>query len=75
MLLRWNEVRYAKDYNISLEEKYEWDETKQASNGGKHEIDFADVENFDWDAAAYQCVQRSGVPRAIATGLIGGGPM
>ncbi|MDE2687096.1 MAG: hypothetical protein OXI16_06295 [Chloroflexota bacterium] len=68
-------MRYAKDYNISLEEKYEWDETKQASNGGKHEIDFADVENFDWDVAAYQYVQRSGEPRAIVTGLIGGSPM
>lgn len=57
-----------------MEENYEWDETKRASNIEKHETDFADAVNFDWDAAAYQYVQRSGERRTIATGLIGGSP-
>ena len=60
------------EYNILMEEKYEWDETKRASNIEKHEIDFADAENFDWDTAAYEKVQREDEIRFVATGYIHG---
>jgi len=55
-----------------MEEKYEWDETKRASNIEKHGIDFADAENFDWDTAAYEKVRRGGEIRFVANGYIHG---
>ena len=53
-----------------MEEKYEWDEAKRLSNIGKHEIDFADAERFDWNTAAYERVRRGGEIRFVATGYI-----
>jgi uncharacterized DUF497 family protein len=32
--------------------EFEWDEGKRAVNLAKHGLDFADVERFDWGAAA-----------------------
>ena len=55
-----------------MEEKYEWDEAKRLSNIGKHEIDFADAENFDWNTAAYERVRRGEEIRFVATGYIHG---
>ena len=55
-----------------MNHEYEWDENKRLSNIAKHEIDFADAENFYWDAATYDYVQHSGERRTIATGFIGG---
>ncbi len=30
---------------------FEWDEAKRLANLKKHGVDFADIEEFDWDAA------------------------
>ena len=60
------------EYNISMEEEYEWDETKRVSNIEKHEIDFADAEDFDWDTAAHDRVRRGEEIRFVATGYIRG---
>jgi uncharacterized DUF497 family protein len=32
--------------------EFEWDEAKRTDNLSKHGLDFADVERFDWGAAA-----------------------
>ncbi len=31
---------------------FEWDEAKRRANLKKHGVDFADIEEFDWDGAA-----------------------
>jgi uncharacterized protein len=52
---------------------YEWDENKCAANLAKHGVDFAIVEDFEWDTASVEPDTRKdyGEPRFIATGYIG----
>lgn len=52
---------------------YDWDETKRAVNIGKHKVDFAEAENFDWDTAHIEVDDREdyGELREIAWGFIG----
>ncbi len=52
---------------------YEWDENKRAANLAKHGVDFATVEDFEWDTAGVEPDTRKvyGEPRFIATGYIG----
>ena len=50
---------------------YEWDESKRLSNLAKHEIDFTQMERFDWDNAAFEFDDDYPEPRWTATGYIG----
>lgn len=50
-----------------------WDEAKRAANLGKHGVDFADLERFDWeDAVLFEDRRQDyGEDRFIALGLLG----
>lgn len=50
---------------------YEWDEVKRTSNLVKHDVDFADVVNFDFARAVSEVEERGGELRFVATGYIG----
>ena len=50
---------------------YEWDETKRSINYGKHRLDFADVQHFDWDNATIEPSDRRGEARFVAYGYLG----
>ena len=40
---------------------YEWDETKRAENRRKHGVDFAIVEEFDWDRQLFSRTSESDI--------------
>ena len=50
--------------------EYEWDETKRRDNPEKHGIDFADIEEFDWDSALVEPAHRRSELRWVALGFI-----
>lgn len=50
---------------------YEWDEQKRRENLDKHELDFADVESFDWETALKIPSPRCDEMRWLAIGYIG----
>ena len=50
---------------------YEWDETKRQINLGKHGVDFAQVEAFEWETALREPSTREGEARTFALGYIG----
>lgn len=52
-------------------EVYVWDEAKRQANLGKHGLDFADMDGFEWDAAMIVEDNRHDEPRWVATGYIG----
>lgn len=43
--------KYTYIYSMSSKQTYQWDEAKRASNLRKHQVDFALIEQFDWDNA------------------------
>jgi uncharacterized DUF497 family protein len=51
---------------------YDWDEVKRAANLARHKVDFASVEDFDWDYAYVEIDDREdyGELREIAWGFI-----
>lgn len=55
---------------------YEWDEAKRAANLGKHGLDFAAIELFDWAAATVLPDTRVdyGEARFRAYGMLEGRP-
>ena len=50
---------------------YEWDEAKRISNLEKHELDFYDLDNFEWSAATNVLSVRHGEERWLAFGYMG----
>ena len=50
--------------------EYEWDEAKRLENLEKHEIDFLDVEHFDWNHADIRDSVRNEELRHRAVGYI-----
>ena len=50
---------------------YEWDPAKARSNLKKHGIDFASVDEFEWDTAVIQSSDRRGETRYAAYGYVG----
>ena len=52
--------------------QYEWDEKKRLANFVRHEIDFADAVNFEWDTAIEARDDRFdyGEERWVAVGFI-----
>ena len=50
---------------------YEWDPAKSRSNLEKHGIDFASVEEFEWDTAVIRSSDRHGETRYAAYGFLG----
>ena len=50
---------------------YEWDEDKRRENFVKHELDFREVELFQWNTAAKTPSPRYGEMRWLAIGYIG----
>ena len=50
---------------------YEWDEAKSMETLEKRGVDFASVENFDWDGALHRRSDRGGEMRWASIGLIG----
>ena len=50
--------------------EYEWDETKRRDNLEKHGIDFADIEEFDWNSALVELAHRQSELRWVALGFI-----
>lgn len=55
-----------------MTQKYAWDEAKRAKTLSERGIDFAVVEDFDWDSAQIRVDRRRdyGEARRIARGLI-----
>lgn len=51
---------------------YDWDETKRLANIEKHEIDFNDINFFEWDTSVRFDSPRYGEMRWIAIGYISG---
>ncbi len=53
--------------------KYSWDENKRRANLARHEVDFIEVENFEWDTALISADLREdyGEDRWRAIGFIG----
>ena len=49
---------------------YEWDEGKRVLNLIKHSVDFAEIEDFDWDTATIAPSPRRGEMRYSALGWI-----
>ena len=51
-----------------------WDERKRKANIERHGLDFADLERFDWNSAAYQMANdgRDGRKRLMAIGELDG---
>ncbi len=50
--------------------RYEWDEAKRRANIAKHGVDFAAMEDFDWETAAVIFDDRHEEARWIAAGFI-----
>ena len=50
---------------------YEWDDAKSLENLAKHEIDFAEMQRFEWNTAKFEFEDYYPEPRWIATGYIG----
>lgn len=50
---------------------YEWDETKRQSNLNRHNLDFKNIGEFDWDTAVVEIDRRReyGELRLVAYGL------
>ncbi len=55
---------------MPTERRYAWDEVKRLANISKREIDFTDVEGFDWDTADKDPSNRHGETRFVSTGYI-----
>ena len=53
---------------------YEWDEDKRQENLSKHELDFGEVELFQWNAAVKTPSPRYEEMRWLAIGYIGSRP-
>ena len=51
---------------------YEWDDNKRILNLANHQLDFEDVEEFDWDAALRRRSDRDNEIRYIAIGSFRG---
>lgn len=51
-------------YTINM--RYDWDEAKRQSNIGKHGVDFADAESFEWDVALIMTSLGANEPRLVA---------
>ena len=52
--------------------EYEWDEEKSRENVEKRQLDFSEVNNFDWDNAVIRPSDRLQEQRWRAIGYIGG---
>ena len=52
--------------------RYDWDDTKRLTNLGKHQVDFGEIENFDWDNAISEPSSRYGEERWTAYGYMYG---
>ena len=50
--------------------EYEWDEDKNHENIQRRQLDFSEVENFDWDNAVIRRSDRLGEQRWRAIGYI-----
>ena len=50
---------------------YEWDEDKRRENLLKHELDFGEIEFFQWNTASESPSPRYGEMRWLAIGYIG----
>lgn len=50
--------------------EYEWDEAKSLSNLEKHEVDFTEIDRFDWNTASFEFDDYYPEPRWTATGYI-----
>ena len=59
-------------YAYIIAVKLDWDEVKRQQTLALRELDFADVERFDWDNAIFHEDQRLdyGEPRIVAFGFI-----
>ena len=51
--------------------EYEWDEEKNRANNERRQLDFSEVENFDWDNAVIRRSDRFHEPRWVSIGYIG----
>ena len=51
--------------------EYEWDEEKNRANNERRQLDFSEVENFDWDNAAIRRTDRFHEPRRLSIVYIG----
>lgn len=51
--------------------KYDWDEAKNRINIERHQIDFSEVGNFEWDEAVVRRSDRYQEQRWIAIGYLG----
>ncbi len=52
--------------------QYDWDDAKRITNLDKHQIDFEEIENFDWEGAVLEESYRSGEERWRAYGSMYG---
>lgn len=52
-------------------DEYEWDENKRLSNYIKHDLDFTELESFEWDTARTTSNLSHGELRLVAVGYIG----
>ena len=50
---------------------YEWDEDKRRGNIAKHGIDFALIDEFDWENVKKERSVRHGEERILAYGYVG----
>ena len=50
---------------------YEWDGHKRRENLQKHRVDFAAVNDFEWETAVIEFDDRHDEPRWVAIGYIG----
>ncbi len=53
-------------------ELYEWDRAKNQANFAKHGVDFASMEEFDWDTARVAYDDAHEEPRWVGQGFIKG---
>ena len=51
--------------------EYEWDPEKYLANVRRRQLDFSEVENFDWDHARIRRSDRFDEPRWPAIGYVG----
>lgn len=53
-------------------EQYEWDRKKNRSNFAKHGVDFASMDQFDWETARVAYDDAHEEPRWVGQGFVGG---
>ena len=51
--------------------KYDWDEAKNQTNIEKHQIDFSEILDFEWDEAVVRRSDRFQEQRWLAIGYLG----